>query len=170
MSLPAYLPIPRSLHVATLLLADDDLTILASSEASDVRCPLCGQHSDRVHSRYTRTLADLPWADLAVRVRVRVRKFCCANAACPRQIFAERLAGVAEAHARRPGRQREALTAIAFAAGGEAGARLARTLGMPISPDTLLRLIRRAPEGEAPVPTVLGVDYWALRKRALRPA
>jgi transposase len=161
---PAVLPIPRSLHVETLFLAEDGLTILASPAAADAPCPCCGQRADRIHSRYTRTLADLPWATLLVHLRVRARKFFCDNAACPRQIFAERLADVACASARRTDRQQTALTAIAFAVGGEAGARLARRLGMPVSPDTLLRLTRRSPEVERPLPTALGVDDWAIHK------
>src|SRR6266545_4966375 len=140
---PACLPIPPSLHVEALLLDQAGLTILAASEPTGVRCPLCRQRSDRIHSRYARTLADLPWATLTVRLRVQVRKFFCDNPACPRTIFAERLDGVAQAYARRTERQRDALTAIAFALGGEAGARLALTLGYPVSSDTLLRLIRR---------------------------
>jgi len=164
MSAPARLPIPRSLRVETLLLEEAGLTILASSEATDVRCPLCGDPTDRVHSRYVRTLADLPWAGVPVRIRVRARRFFCDNGACPRTIFAERLAAVAPAYAHRTDRQRDALEAIAFVAGGEAGARLAASLGYPVSPDTLLRLIRCAPEEAAAVPTVLGVDDWAYRK------
>ena len=35
---------------------------------------------------------------------------------------------------------------------------------MPVSPDTLLRLIRGAPEAERPTPAVLGVDDWAIHK------
>jgi transposase len=161
---PAVLPVPRSLHVATLLLDEDGLTILASSEATEVRCPVCGTPADRVHSRYVRTLADLPWAGLAVSLRVQVRRFFCDTPSCPRRIFAERLTGLAPAHARRTDRQRAALTTIAFADGGEAGARLAVALGFPVSPDTLLRLIRGCPEVEAPTPTVLGVDDWAIHK------
>src|SRR5215211_7601217 len=134
----SYLPIPPSLRVEALLLADEGLTILASSEATEAPCPLCGERSDRVHSRYTRTLADPSWADVAVRFRVRVRKFFCANPACPRAVFAERLAGVAQAYARRTDRQQTTLTAIAFALGGDAGARLALRLGMPVSPDTVI--------------------------------
>src|SRR5215218_1981560 len=160
----SYLPIPPSLHVEALVLADEGLTILASSEATEAPCPLCGERSDRVHSRYTRTLADLSWAAVAVRFRVRVRKFFCANPACPRAVFAERLAGVARADARRTDRQQATLTAIAFALGGEAGARPSRRRGMPVSPDTLLRLVRRDPDADVPVPTVLGVDDWAIQK------
>jgi transposase len=109
-------------------------------------------------------LADLPWAGVPVRIRVQARRFFCDNGACPRTIFAERLAAVAPAYAHRTDRQRDALEAIAFVAGGEAGARLAASLGYPVSPDTLLRLIRCAPEAAAAVPTVLGVDDWAYRK------
>ena len=161
---PACLPIPPSLQVEALLLAADGLTVLASSVTPGAPCPLCGERSDRVHSRYVRTLADRPWADVAVRFRVRVRKFFCADPACPRGVFAERLDGIAPAHARRTNRQREALTAIAFALGGEAGARLAASLGYAVSPDTLLRLIRRCPEADWPTPAVLGVDDWAIHK------
>jgi len=32
---------------------------------------------------------------------------------------------------------------------------------MPVSGDTLLRMIRNAPEEEHPIPHVLGVDDWA---------
>jgi transposase len=158
------LPIPPSLHVEALLLVDDGLTILASSEATDAPCPLCGWRSGRVHSRYRRTLADLPWADVAVSIRVQVRKFFCDNDACRRRIFAERLSGVAQSSARRTDRQGKALTAIALALGGEGGARLAGDLGMPVSPDTLLRLIRAAPDRELPTPAVLGVDDWAIHR------
>src|SRR5690349_15372624 len=54
--------IPPSLRVAALLVADDGITIRVITEAAAARCPLCGEPADRVHSRATRTLADLPWA------------------------------------------------------------------------------------------------------------
>ncbi len=31
-------------------------------------CPLCQQSAHRVHSRYQRKLADLPWAGIPVRI------------------------------------------------------------------------------------------------------
>lgn len=161
---PACLPIPSSLHVEALLLGDDGLTILAATEENTARCPLCGEPTDRIHSRYVRTLADLPWADVAVRMRVRARRFFCDNHACARRVFVERLDDVAAVYAHRTDRQSGALTAIALALGGEAGARLAAALGMRASPDTLLRCIRAQPEAVAITPTMLGVDDWAIHK------
>jgi transposase len=93
-----------------------------------------------------------------------VRKFFCDEPACERRIFAERLDEVARVHARSTNRQREALEWIAFALGGEAGARLARELGLLVSPDTLLNRIRGAFHAEAEDVRVLGVDDFGFRK------
>jgi transposase len=111
-----------------------------------------------------RTLADVPWARFAVHFHLQVRRFVCDNDVCPRTIFAERLAGIAPACAHRTDRQRDRLTDLALVLGGEEGSRLAAKHGMPASPDTLLRLIRGAPEREWPTPAVLGVDDWAIHK------
>jgi transposase len=156
--------IPSSLRVDALLVEDDGITIRAGSDAPDARCPLCGERADRVHSRATRTLADLPWAGITVHMRVQLRKFFCDTPVCPRRIFSERLGGIAQVSARRTERQRAALLDLAVALGGEAGARMAAKRGMRVSPDTLLRLLRQAPEIVRPIPTMLGVDDWAIHK------
>jgi transposase len=48
-------------------------------------------------------------------------------------------------------------------AGGEGGARLARKVGVPTSPDTLLRLVKMLGLAAVPTPRVLGVDDFSLR-------
>jgi transposase len=40
-------------------------------------CSTCGTPARRVQSRYVRTLADLPWHGVAVRLRLRLRRFFC---------------------------------------------------------------------------------------------
>ena len=65
---------------------------------------------------------------------------------------------------RRTVRLAEAQRRIALHAGGESGARLANRLAMPVSGDTLLRLIRAAPLPVAPSPRVVGIDDWAWRR------
>jgi transposase len=156
--------IPDQLHVDELSFDGDSVTIHASTASHAAECPLCKQPSRRIHGCYTRTLADLPWCGMPVRLRVRVRKFFCDVPSCERKIFAERLDVVARVYARSTDRQREALERIAFALGGEAGARLARDLGLFVSPDTLLKRIRGAFRAEFEEVRVLGVDDFGFRK------
>ena len=156
--------IPDRLQVDALSFDGELLTISGSVRGSEAHCPVCDQTSRRVHSHYTRTLADLPWSGTPVRLRVRVRKFFCDEPACERRIFAERLGGVARVRARTTDRQREALEWIAFALGGEAGARLARELGLLVSPDTLLNRIRETFFSEGEDVRVVGVDDFGFRR------
>lgn len=150
--------IPSSLHVSSFEVRERAVTVHAKPAAAEARCPQCGQPSAHARSSYRRTLGDLPWGAWAVRFR-------CANPACPRRSFAETLGEFAPRDARRTGRLARALEDVAFALGGEAGARLAAALGLPASPDTLLRLIRRAPAPPAQAVRVCGVDDFAWRKR-----
>jgi transposase len=127
-------------------------------------CPLCGCLAQRRHSVYQRTLADLPWGRYAVTLLLIVRKFFCDTRQCPRRIFTERLPELVAPWARRTLRLAEVLAVLAFALGGESGARVVARLGMAVSPATLLRLVRRTPLRQQPTPRVLGVDDWAFRK------
>jgi len=53
---------------------------------------------------------------------------------------------------------------IGLALGGQAGARLATQLAMPVSGETLLRLIRVVTVEPPDPPRVLGIDEWAWRR------
>ena len=157
--------LPQLLRVEAITETDDAVVVRARVAEEGVRCPDCGNPAMRVQSKYERTLDDVPWAGRRVRLRMTIRRFRCATADCPRRIFAERLGEFALPYARRTARADCELEAVAFALGGEAGARLAGGLGQPASPDTLLRLIRLAPPPSAPPVRVCGVDDFAWRKR-----
>ncbi len=145
--------------------AQSALTLHLNARRTTARCPLCGRRSRRVHSRYERTLADLPWGECAVTIRLGIRRLFCDNDRCARRIFAERLPGVVSPRARKTTRLTGRLTAMGLALGGAAGARLGRKLGLPASRNTLLRLVRRAPPPDPVTPAAPGVDDWAMRKR-----
>src|SRR6266699_609603 len=136
------IPASLGLRVHQLAIASDELTLLLASSQSQARCPVCGQASAGVHSRYTRSLQDLPWDPLRHRLRVQVHRFFCQNPACLRRIFTEPLPEFAEPYARRTNRLREALLALGWALGGEAGARQCAAHAMPICAATLLNRAR----------------------------
>ena len=142
-----------------------EITLLISSTQAEPRCPGCHVPARRVHSHYTRTLADLSWSGDQITWRLRVRKLCCRNRQCPRRIFTERLSGVAAPWARRTFRLTPRFLALGLALGGAAGVRLSQSLGLTVSRNTLLRVIRRTPGPAILPPQVLSVDDFALRKR-----
>jgi transposase len=157
--------LPQGLYLESLSIETGRVSIRVASGASKSRCPVCGLVSSRVHSRYSRTVSDLPWHGLSVELEVRARRFFCDEASCERRIFCERLPEVA-ARARKTGRLEEALLAIALELGGRAGARLALELGILAACDTLLRRIKGAPLPEVGKVRVLGVDDFAFKKGA----
>src|SRR6266496_776088 len=87
-------------------------------------CPLCGQASDQIHSRYLRVVADVPCGNRPVRLHLEVRKLFCRNANCPRKIFTERLPDLLHPSARLTNRFRTALQAVGISTGGVVGALL----------------------------------------------
>ena len=80
------LPPSLGLRVHQLMVTSDDLMLIMASSRSEACCPLCKQKTQRMHSRYTRTLQDLPWGTLRVQVQVQVHRFFCQNPTCPRKI------------------------------------------------------------------------------------
>jgi transposase len=160
------LPTTSRLHLDAWHMDDPttQLTLQVTSTQTLVHCPICRFPTRRVHSRYIRTVADLPWGAWRVVLQLRVRKFFCANGRCARRIFTERLPQLVAPWARRTQRLMHWLVHIALELAGTAGARLSRALGLAVSRNTLLRLLRRLPLPDVATPQVLGIDDWAVRK------
>jgi transposase len=155
---------PTAINIRYLISQPQAITVVVQTVQSQPRCPKCQQPSTSFHSHYQRRVADLPWHGIAIKLQLHTRKFRCCNQRCMQRGFCERFPEVVNASARKTVRLDAALTLLAFALGGEAGARTACRLLSTVSGDTLLRSIRRASKAEVPTPKVLGVDDWAKRK------
>ena len=155
--------LPRGLKLEGLSIETGRVSVSVGSQSPRSPCPVCGHRSARAHSRYLRTVSDLPWHGISVTLKVRARRFFCDEPSCERRIFCERLPDVA-ARARKTDRLEEALLAIALELGGRAGARLAEELGIVAARDALLRRVKGAPLPEVGKVGVLGVDDFAFKK------
>jgi transposase len=143
----------------------DDLDLRIALTAATATCPVCQLPSTFVHSHYPRTLCDLPLANHAVHLRLRVRRFFCRVGDCPRRVFAEQLGTLARPYAHRTTRMAASLRQIGLALGGQAGSRLAADLQLPTSRDTLLRFVRLTPDQPLLCsPPFLGVDDFCWRR------
>ncbi len=141
------------------------LVMVLRATSTGSHCPVCGQQSQRIHSRYGRRLSDLPWEGIPVRIVLRTRRFFCDAKGCGQQIFTERLPQTVPRYGRRTCRLNASLQQITSALGGAAGSRLAMQLGILASGSTLLRQLRRKlMKPSAQGPRVLGIDDWAWRK------
>lgn len=158
--------LPENIVVEAVYSTKRRLTLQVSCTLKSASCPLCLRPSERIHSRYGRTVADVPCSGRLVTLALTVRKFVCHTPDCPRQIFTEQLPDLVQSYARMTNRLSEAFQTLGFATCGEVGERFAPKLGMQVSGPTLLRRMRTR---ACPPPSsvrILGIDDWCWKKGA----
>ena len=157
--------VPVSLIVESVAHFEDAILVTARAGIQVATCPLCGSPSRRVHSRHVREVSDLPCSGRSVRLRVVTRRFCCDILHCRRRIFAERFdKAVLLVRSRRTSRLDCIIHHLGLALGGRSAASFANRLMLPVSNDTVLRVVRaRACPRTEPL-NVVGIDDWAFRR------
>lgn len=157
--------VPCGFIVEDIAVDGEHVTVKVRAAANGCSCPDCGVVSRRVQSRYWRRAADLPLAGRRVDLLVQVRRFWCSAVLCGRRVFAERFAnGILAPWARRTERLDHIVHHLGLALGGRPASSFAHRLMMPVSNDTLLRIVRR--RAKAPIDTlyVIGIDDFAWRR------
>ena len=157
--------IPSGLVIESVSNSSDSIMLAVRSEAGMADCPLCGSSSRRIHSRYDRQVADLPCAGRQIRMRVITRRFICEMPHCRRRIFAERFGDdVLPTRSRRTARLEYIVHHLGLVLGGRPAASFAKRLMLPVSNDTLLRVVRRRSCPRTEPLVVAGIDDWAFRE------
>ena len=125
---------PKGLVVERLETAADKIIVVARPISETAAYPNCTQVSKSVHSRYQRSLSDLPSDGRAVQINIRVRRFRCGQADCLRRVFAERLEhAVTSTFSRRTERLEGIVHHLGLALAGRPGQSFARRLVIPVS-------------------------------------
>ncbi|MCT2279297.1 ISL3 family transposase [Micromonospora chalcea] len=145
--------------------AGDRIVVRASTPLVAVACPDCGVLTAQVHSLHQRTVGDAPVDARRVQVVVRVRRLVCPTRGC-RRTFREQVPGVLHRYQRRTVRLQALVEGVARELAGRGAARLLSALAVPASRHSTLRALLRIPVVAPPVPRVLGVDDFALRRRS----
>ncbi len=128
-------------------------------------CPLCQTISFKIHSRYARTIGDLPVSGKLAKLKLQVRKFFCENSDCTRKIFTERFKEQLNAYSRRFERLNYLISSMGLELGGNVAHRIGKLCYVQISASTILRLVLKCPIPIIQLPKIIGVDDWAFKKR-----
>jgi transposase len=152
------------LIVKELMIGTDKIGLAVESTAHKAACPKCQEESTQIHSTYMRYPADLAWAEWAVVLHLRVKRFFCKNEACPKKTFAERFPDLVAQYARRTERATERQHQICLNVCARIAEKLLMLDRIGISDTTINRLIRSLPDPDDLPVRVLGLDDWAKRK------
>jgi transposase len=91
MSNTLLLPLPEGMLIEQIEHTETGLCITGIATHPTSRCPLCSEPSSFIHSRYKRSVHDVPCGGRRVQLVLTMRKFFCRNSWCPRKVFTERI-------------------------------------------------------------------------------
>lgn len=134
---------PYGFAIDAVQVAPDRIQIPLRSRQPSGTCLGCGGRSRLVQSRYRRRPADLPLGGRRVELSILTRRFWCDGVLCGRRIFCERFGeDVLARSSRRTQRLETIVHHLGLASGGRPAASFADHLMIPVSKDTLLRVVR----------------------------
>ena len=147
-----FLPNTQLMSFEEIKIDTNRVIVKVTSARNDANCPYCQASATRTHSRYVRTLADLPCGDRTVQIQWKANRYFCDNNECTRLTFCEQLPDVTARYARRTNRLMKKQSQIGFDLSAEAGKRLALVLNYGMSGDQLIRFVHAVPHPKVPTP------------------
>lgn len=121
---------------------DSSLFLVVKRSSACASCPGCLTLSHRKHSQYSRKVQDLPIGSKSVKLLLITRKWFCEEPECTVKIFTERYDWLSP-NGRRTARAEEVLRTLAFATSCLSAEKVAQSIHLPVSDDTLLNLVRK---------------------------
>ncbi len=158
------LPLPVGMQIDQIQASENEVSITVIATHPTSCCPLCSHPSSSIHSRYRRTVRDVPCGGRCVQLALYVRKFFCRNPLCERKVFTERLPDLVRPWAKMTIRYCQQLTSIGLATCGKGGTRLAARLSMQTSRQTILRRIMDLPDLPTGSILYLGIDDFSFQR------
>ena len=105
-------------------------------------CPCCGKKSNSIHSKYIRTVKDLPIQEYKVILNITAKVFFCKNKNCSVNTFSEQFDFI-ESHSRMTIRLKNKIVEDAKGMSARATKETINKSVAKISDDTILRLLKK---------------------------
>ena len=156
---------PEILKVTKVTDETQTMIINMKSMKHSHRCPKCGQKMSTYHGTYERTVQDLPVFQKRVLLNITAYEYYCTNEACEVTTFSEDYEGFIGRCGRMTNRLEEFIRMLALEANCEGAAAICREMGIQVSGDTVIRMLRKLNDIILSVSDdTVGVDDFAYRK------
>jgi transposase len=156
---------PEYVRIDSQHIVDGKIEIAMKSLTQKAACPYCGEASEEYHSTYKRKIEDLPLLGSNVFIRVTAYRYYCGNPDCGQKVFAEELEGFAGWYRRKTSRLEDLIASIALNTNCEGCSRICKAMGVNISGDYVIGLLKKRFEGQqVECGEVIGVDDFAYKK------
>ncbi len=121
---------------------ENTIYIKCKMNTSQSKCPYCESLSNSIHSKYIRTVSDLPIQNNKVKLLIVVRKFFCSNPDCEYKTFGEKLNFI-EPKSVKTNRLIEYINHIGLRDSSMDAVRTLGESGIKISSSTVLRIVKK---------------------------
>jgi transposase len=156
---------PASLRVTKITESEKTLTIHLKSLKHNHCCPGCGQDMSVYHGTYKRTVQDLPIFQKNVLLHISAYEYYCLDDTCDVKSFAEDYGGFIKRSERVTDRLGAFIQMLAFETNCEGAAAICKEMGIRVSGDTIIRMLRKLTGISIPPSSdIIGVDEFAYRK------
>jgi len=156
---------PESLKIERVDEKEDEVLITLKSRKHSHMCPACGQEMRAYHGTYQRMVQDLPILSKGVKLKIKAYEYYCDNPDCEVTSCAEDYDGFVGRCGRMTYRCEDFVRTLAFETNCEGAAMICRLIGIKISGDTIIRMLRKLVDYTLkPMGDVIGVDDFAYRK------
>ena len=156
----------NQLKITTIQATDQMIEIHLKSQTSSCKCPTCNLISNKYHGTYIRRVQDLPMLGKRVMLVITSYEYQCTNKSCPSKTIVETFDGFINYYSRMTERLTDFLCSLAFETSCEGAARIAKSMNIKISGDTIIKLLlkRYHNREEVPCSSTVGIDDFALKK------
>ena len=156
---------PTCLKITDTIEDERSLTIFMKSQKHGHACLNCGQVMDVYHATYVRTVQDLPIFNKNVTLKITAYDYFCSDDACEAKTFAEDYGRFVGRSGRMTDRLEDFVRTLALETNCEGAAAICKEMGILISGDTIIRILRKLVDRQSPLcGEAIGVDDFAYRK------
>lgn len=132
----------KKLKVISCENVDENIIVNIIRANNSAICPCCGKKSNNIHSRYIRTIKDLPIQESKVILKLQAKLFFCKNSKCSNNTFSEQFDFI-EGHSRMTTRLKNRIIDTSKTMSARASKTIVNKGIANISDDTILRLIKK---------------------------